>query len=322
MVSKEAQAAIDLLFEGKRKRSANAKGKDPRAALIESIYNERRFTDENARKRVLPDKLRLEQDYADTVPGEWLHYTGEDRLDRKVILFVHGGGFNTGSALSRRDLTARLVLASRIDSFSIDYRRCPEYKYPAHVEDCVTAYVWLLKKGYAPENIFFFGESAGGNLVLSTTLYLKDHYLPVPGAVCAFSPSTNFDGGFESRITRANRDPMIGSLLTEEEEQEALKQYREGTWKSLTFYCTEEEAKCPYVSPCKGDYTGFPRLMLNVGTEEILYDDSVAVAKAAEEAGVDVTLNVWEGMFHVFPLFDCPESQEALAKIGAFYRGE
>ncbi|MBQ6450319.1 MAG: alpha/beta hydrolase [Solobacterium sp.] len=319
MVSKEAQAVIDMLFEGKRRKKAMPKPADPRLALIDSIYAERHMTDERGRNTPLPEKLTRTDDNADGVLGEWLRYTGEDRQEGKVILFVHGGAFNTGSAVSRRNLTARLVLASHIDSFSINYRLCPEYKYPAHLDDCVTAYLWLLKKGYAPQNIYFFGESAGANLVLSTTLYLKDHYFPVPGAVCAFSPSTNYDTGFASRITRANRDPMIGELYDEEEEKEALAQYHRGEYRRLNLYCTEKEGKSPYCSPCYGDYTGFPRLMINVGTEEMLYDDAQAVYAKAKEAGVDVTLREWEGLFHVFVLFDIPEARIALQEIADFY---
>lgn len=322
MISKQAQEVIEMLRQGKVLKQKKLKQGDPKLALIESIYEERLRVDENGRRRQLPDKLTLEEDWADGVHGEWLHYCGQDRVDGKVIMFVHGGAYNTGSALSRRHLTAKLVLAAHIDSFSIDYRRCPEYKYPAHVDDCVTAYLWLLKKGYAPQNIYFFGESAGGNLVLTTTLYLKDHYFPVPGAVCAFSPSCELGLGFESRITRANRDPMIGDFLTDDEIAERLSAYRRGEIRSTTLYCTPEESVLPYVSPARGDFSGFPRLMLNVGTEEILYDDAITVAGRAKEAGVDVTLRVWEGLFHVFPLFDMPETDQALAEIAAFYHND
>ncbi len=319
MISEEAKKVIEVLEEGKRRKQQKRSVGDPKLAFIESIYDERRVVNQMGENRPVPDKLSVSREFADGVLGEWLRYTGEERKDGKVIMFVHGGGFNTGSSVSRRHLAAKLVLSTHMDSFSVDYRLCPEYKFPAHLDDCVTAYLWLLKKGYAPENIYFFGESAGANLVLATGLYLKDHYFPAPNSICAFSPSAELGVGMESRITRTNRDPMIGEYLSDEEIEKKWEMFRNNERSAIVLYCTMEESKNPYVSPVYGNYEGFPRLMLNVGTEEILYDDSIAVAEKAEKAGVDVTLRIWEGLFHVFPLFDIPEAIDAIDEITKFY---
>ena len=318
MVSKEAQIAIDGMNARKKERAKmNAKG-DPKENLRKSIYAERQMNYEQGMAYQIPDEIELSEAIADTVHGDWLKVKGNTNTE-KVILFLHGGAFQTGSSLSRRSLACRLALASGINVFSIDYRLAPEWKYPAGLTDGSTAFLWLIRQGYKAENIFLFGESAGANLVLAMTLYLKDYRLPLPGAVCAFSPSVELGQGLESRVTRSNRDPMIGSVLTPEEEAEKLAAFKRGEFRTNTFYCTYEESKLPYVSPAYGNFKGFPRLLLEVGTEEILNDDSHLIYRLAKEANVDVTLHEWDGLFHVFALFDIPEAAEVLKEIGAFY---
>ncbi|HEY5561203.1 MAG TPA: alpha/beta hydrolase [Clostridiaceae bacterium] len=326
MLSKEAQQVIQMLRKGKeaseitRKDSINGKV-DPLLIEIQGIYAERKMVDENARKVPLKDKLTLIPNNADGVSGEWLQYlnTDPEKQKDKVILFLHGGGFNTGSALARRFMTGNIVCNAKVDAFSIDYRRCPEYKFPAHLEDCVTTFLWLLKKGYSPKNIIIIGESAGANLALCISLYLKDHYFPTPGGVCVFSPFVDFDGRYDSRITRTNRDPMLGSFFPESEIDNILQIYR-STEPIPCLYCSVEEMKSPYVSPILGDFTDFPKLSIHVGSEELLYDDAIVLEKKAIAAGVQVTLHEWEGMFHCFPIFDTPEGDEACMEIGKFVR--
>lgn len=322
VLSKEAVQVIETLSASKRAATEAAKenavqSKDPLLSQIEGIFKERHMLEEMVKKQPLPEYLTLESACADGVPGEWLHPLEHDpnRMADKVLLFIHGGGFNTGSAASRRNMTANIVRRCGVSSFSIDYRCCPEYRYPAHLDDCVTAYLWLLKQGYAPQNITVFGESAGANLALSMTHYLKAHYFPMPGKVCVFSPAVDLTDPFPSRITRVNRDPMLGLYLTEEE---MAKRSGRPFHAMRSLYCSWEEMKSPYCSPIHGDFHGFPKLMVNVGTEEILYDDAVALVKKAKEAGVEVCFREWEGLFHVFPLFDMPESDEACQEIANF----
>lgn len=323
-LSKEAVQIIEMLSASKRAATEAAKEnaarqKDPLLAQIEGIYKERRMLEEMVKKQPLPDHLTLETSCADGVPGEWLHplHSDPNRIADKVLLFIHGGGFNTGTAASRRNMTANIVRRSGVSSFSIDYRCCPEYRYPAHLNDCVTSYLWLLKQGYAPQDITVFGESAGANLALSMTHYLKDHYFPVPGKVCVFSPAVDMTDTFSSRITRVNRDPMLGLYLDEEE---LAEQSRHPSHAMRSLYCSPEEMKSPYCSPINGDFHGFPKLMVHVGTEEILYDDSAILVEKAKESGVDVRFREWEGLFHVFPLFDMPEADRACQEIADFIR--
>ena len=323
MISKEAEAAIRMLACERDERNQTRKTQDPIAPDIEGIFKERESTDARARNLPLPDKLTLAYEYADGVHGEWLRYLDTDpaKLRNRVILFVHGWGFNSGSALSRRALAAKLSLCAKVDSFSINYRRCPEYRFPAPVEDCVTAYLWLLKKGYDPKEIVLFGESAGGNLVLAMTHFLQDHYFPLPGGVCAFSPVVEQTSCLDSRILRANRDVMLGMPMGDDQAPKMLELFRSDRISISPLYCTAEEGASPYASPMRGDFTGFPKLMVQVGTEEMLYDDAVELVKKATAAGVTATLHIWEGLFHVFALFDLPETALVCDEIGQFIRG-
>ncbi len=330
MVSKEAQAIIDSLRAGKKagfeaRRAVAESGQNPLLAEIEGIYRQRREGDENARNRPLPDGLTLSYTNADGVPGEWLRTLPIDpgKLPERAILFLHGGGFTTGSALSRRFMAAGIAHHAKVDSFAINYRKCPEYRFPAHLMDCVTAFLWLVKEGYRPEHITVIGESAGANLAVCLPLFLRDRGLPVPGGVCAVSPVVDLDGRYDSRVLRANRDPMIGEFFDEDRLEDILREFKTASAQpDLSLYCTPEECKSPYASPIHGDFTGFPRLMIQVGTEEILYDDSIELEKKAREAGVDVKLHIWPELFHCFSLFDMPEGDEVRREIAAFVRGE
>jgi acetyl esterase/lipase len=324
MMSEEAEAAIKGLAAEKAARNKNKGQPDPGVVDLESIFRERAAADTRARGLPVPDRLTLSYETADGIQGEWLKFTDLDagKLKNRIILFVHGGGFNTGSALSRRALAGKLALHAKADSFSINYRLCPEYKFPAALDDCVTAYVWLLKKGYKPHDIVLFGESAGGNLVLSMVHFLKDHYLPLPRGVCAFSPVVELTSGLDSRVTRANRDVMLGPVIDEDRIPATLELFRQNKIPILPLYCSAAEGESPYASPLRGDFSGFPRLMIQAGSEEMLYDDAVEIAGKARRAGVEVTLHIWEGLFHVFALFDSPETEAVCEEIGRFIRHE
>ena len=324
MISKEAAAAAEMLKNGRKMRSqGKAPEGDPQFLRIQGIYAERNMLNERAKSYVLPDKLSLEYETAEGVHGEWLRYLSQDpeKDKEKIILFAHGGGFASGSALSRRSLAAKLALASKMDLYSLDYRQCPEYKFPAPVDDMVTVFLWLLKKGYAPQNIMLFGESAGANLVLALPLYLKDHYLPLPGAVCAFSPPVDMFAKYDSRITKLKTDAMIGADFDDSEIPKMLEELRAQTEPRDSLYCSAQEVYSPYASPIRGDLSGFPRLMIQVGELEPLYDDAVDLAAKAKAAGVEVVYHEWEGLFHVFALFDCPETTEVCQEIAQFFKG-
>ena len=253
---------------------------------------------------VAPDVTRKPAD-ADGVPGEWI--TVPESTDRVTVLYLHGGGYSIGSVNTHADLVSRIARASGARAFSLNYRLAPENPFPAAVDDSTTAYRWLLKQGVRPETIVIAGDSAGGGLTAATLLALKKSGDPLPGAAVLLSPWTDLDATGQSMKTRADKDPMIVV--------DPLK----GMAK---LYADKAELTDPLVSPLYGDYNGLPPILIQVGDCEVLLDDSTRYAERAKAAGVDVTLEVWDEMIHVFQIFapTLPEGQQAIDKIGEWVK--
>jgi acetyl esterase/lipase len=194
----------------------------------------------------------------------------------------------------------------------VDYRLAPEHKFPAGLEDCMQAYRWMRKNGPTEPSpasaAFLMGDSAGGNLALATLLKARDSGQHLPTAVIALSPPTDFTGGSPSLSSRASVDPIIHPAVFP-----AL---------APVYLGNHVEPAHPYASPLFGDYTGMPPILLQVGDLEVLLDDSTRLAKHAAEQGCEVTLEVWDGMPHVFQGFApfLAEASEAIGKIGEFTR--
>lgn len=208
-----------------------------------------------------------------------------------VILQIHGGAFCRGINNSYRDLA---VTFSQIGEGALvvtpDYTTSEKEPYPAALNDCIDTYSWILEQGYHPQNIILSGDSAGGNLVLAVTLYLRDHEMPLPAGIITMSPVTDHHFNSKSCYEKAE-ECVLGDFLGN------------GKFDSDTFFYTAAEKidlSDPYLSPAYGDYTGFPPMLMQVGTSEILLDDTRVVAKKAELAGVDVTETEYYQMFHVF----------------------
>jgi len=298
MISKEAEKIIEMLRASKKQ----SKGKKQTA---EDAVAERRKIDEIMGAIPSPQGITVEIVDEYGAKGEFLHLDdiNSEKMKGDILLFLHGGGFTNGSAFSRRQLCSGIIKHARMDAFSVEYRQWPEAVHPAAINDCLDAYRWLIKKGYKNENIHVFGESAGAMLTLTMILYLKDHGEPLPKNACVFSPVSGQGSVLESHITREERDPMISA-------------------QSVVPYFSQSDFSDPYVSPRYGDFKDFPKLSIHVGSEEVLFDDSVLITKLCREAGVDVTLRIWKEMFHVFPLFPCPETEEALKGISEFLKEE
>lgn len=298
MLSNEVKEIINML------RSSKEQG-EGRELTPEGVLQDRKRLDEMMDGRPTPEGIEVEFISEQEVSGELLHYDPSDPEKREghILLFLHGGGFMFGSPMSRRQLCAGILKNAKMDGLTVKYGQWPEAKHPEGMMDCIRAYLWLLAKGYSPDKIHLFGESAGAMLTLTMLLYLKDQGEPLPKNACVFSPIYGQDVEIASHITREERDPMI-------------------SWTNIVPYYREAELHHPYVSPGFGDYKGFPRLQIHVGSEEVLFDDSVEIAKRCREAGVDVSLRVWDGLFHVFPLFPCPETDAAIEEIAAFLISE
>ncbi len=257
-----------------------------------------------------PEGYILEKLVVDEVPIERI--TPATGGNGKVVLILHGGGYVWPLMDSSRE--GAILYCQYTDGaevINVDYRTAPTHVYPAALEDCVTAYKWLLEQGYSGEDILLIGESAGGGLVLALPLYLKDNGLPLPKGVVAISPWGDIDDTSPSRQINLDKDLILGSQGLTVANQVQKHDYA-GDW----------DLKIPYLSPVYGDYTNFPDLLIQVGTFEVLYDDSVRVYEKAREAGVNVKLSSYYGMSHcfqqVFP--ECPESIKAWEEIRNFMR--
>jgi acetyl esterase/lipase len=239
------------------------------------------------------------------VDGEWI--VPSDAPPGKAILYFHGGGFRLGSVASHRDLIARLAQASGCRVLAINYRLAPEHRFPAAPEDALAAFNWLRAQRFEPNDIVLAGDSAGGNLVLTTMLGLRDRGEPLPVAGALMSPWTDLAATGESFQTRAEADPIHQRSMILALAKDYLG---EGA-----------DDRNPLASPLYADLTRLPPLLVQVGDRETVRDDATALAARAKAAGVDVDLQVWNGMIHVFQLFpEIPQAQEALAAIAAFVR--
>lgn len=252
----------------------------------------------------MPEEIAREPVDVGGVPGTW--FSPVDADPDRVILYYHGGGYVTGSVDGYRVFLGQLAQVCGIRVLGIDYRLAPEHPYPAAVEDAATAYRWLLANGFAPEHVAIAGDSAGGGLTLATLLMLRDAGDPLPAVAVVISPWTDLAGTGSTLTTLADADPIL--------------KWEGGLEVMAAQYAGEHDPHEPLISPLYADIHNLPPLLILVGTEEILLSDSTRLAWRARRAGVDVTLEVWEGMVHVWPLFGSalPESMQAFDRMAAF----
>jgi monoterpene epsilon-lactone hydrolase len=252
-----------------------------------------------------PPGTTVEKVMIGAIPAEWVSTPASD--PDRMILYLHGGGYSIGSCNTHRGLAAQLSAAIGARALVIEYRLAPEYPFPAGLDDATAAYRWLLKGGASPARTVIAGDSAGGGLTLATLLALRDAGDPLPAAAVLFSPWTDLAATGESMVTRAEVDPMLsGASLTD----------------SIRWYIGERDPRTAQISPLYADLRGLPPLFIQVGDNEVLLDDSTRLAERARAAGVEVDLDIWEGMWHVFQMSaaQVPESRQALDKVGALVR--
>jgi monoterpene epsilon-lactone hydrolase len=253
----------------------------------------------------LADDIEREPVTANGVPAEWVSAPGA--VPGNVVLYLHGGGYVIGSINTHRDLAARISRASGARVLVIDYRLAPEHPFPAAVEDATAAYRWLLSSGIDPSGIVVAGDSAGGGLTVATLVALRDAGDPLPAAGVCLSPWVDLEGIGASMTSKAEVDPIV---------QKDLLVLMAAT------YLDGADPRSPLAAPLYADLAGLPPLLIQVGTAETLLDDATRLAERARAAGVDVTLEPWEDMFHVWQAFAAmlPEGQQAIDRIGAFVR--
>jgi epsilon-lactone hydrolase len=223
-----------------------------------------------------------------------------------TILFFHGGSWVVGSPETEMCLTANLVSRTGYRAFSVDYRLAPEHPFPAGIEDAFAAYHALLSAGENPTSIAFAGDSAGGGLCFTTLIKAKRAGLAMPAAVVAFSPGLDATRTGKSMDSKEGMDPIIS--------RERLKPFQ-------ALYLSGADPHQELLSPATlADPTGFPPLLIQVGANEVLLDDSTRMAERARDAGVDVILDVTANAPHVFQLFagSLDEADRALDRAAHF----
>jgi epsilon-lactone hydrolase len=252
-----------------------------------------------------PGGTRVAAADAGGVPAEWVMPPGE--AGGRVLMYLHGGGYQLGSLATARHLVALLSAAAQAQAFSVDYRLAPEHPFPAAVDDSVAAYRWLLAAGHDPASIAIAGDSAGGGLVLATLVALRDSGDRLPAAAVAMSPWTDLALTGESLRTRARVEVMVKPA---------------GMLETAAVYLAGEDPRHPYASPLYADLHGLPPLLIQVGDAEVILDDSTRFAARARAAGVEVTLEIWDEMPHVFQAFAglLPEADQAVAQVGRWLR--
>jgi acetyl esterase/lipase len=268
-----------------------------------SVEEKRAAFDALASPFQLAEDVRCQPVNAGGVPAEWI--TTPEAVDERVIYYLHGGGYIMGSINTHREMISRISRAAGARALAIDYRLAPENPFPAAVEDSTGAYRWLLSTGVDPARLVIAGESAGGGLTVATLVALRDAGDALPTAAACLSPWVDLECLGESMTTKAEVDPMV---------------HREDILELAEAYLGDTHPRTPLAAPLYADLRGLPALLIQVGTAEVLLDDSTRLAERARSAGVDVILEPWDDMFHMWHFFAAmlPEGQQAIDRIGEF----
>ena len=246
----------------------------------------------------------------DGFKAEWVHGRGvtdpgSGRAER-VILYFHGGGFMVCGLNTHRRMISWISAAAGVPALSVAYRQLPQANLAGSVADCVTAYRYLLDRGYRPEQIIVMGDSAGGFLSLAAPLQALREGLPAPGGIVAISPLTDLDDA--AKLAHENL---------------RLEAFLPGTRLGvLNAMILKGMVPDPLHSPVNGDLADLPPVLIHVGSTEILRVDAELMVQRLSAAGVPATLTLWDRQPHVFQVFSdfCPQGHDSIAEIGAFVR--
>ncbi len=272
---------------------------------LDSVEKLRALSSRGSEEPRVPHDVRREAIQANGVPCEWLIPDGAP--DDGVLLYLHGGGGVMGLYNPHRVMVGRLARKARIRALMVDYRLSPEHPHPAGTEDCVAAYRWLLAQGIAPESVVIGGDSAGGHLTLETLLTARDAGDPMPAAGVCISPATDLARTGDSIRTNSKRDALLSPKFVQ---------------RMVEWYCPGKDPRDPSISPLYADLRSLPPLLIQAGDYEILRDDSIRFTRCAREAGVEVTLEIYPTMWHVWHILApyLPEAQQALETVARFIR--
>ncbi|WP_406139737.1 alpha/beta hydrolase [Streptomyces sp. NBC_01089] len=291
-MSKEQRARVDAIL------------RQPRREAPRSVQELRAGFEALMARMTVPDGIRTARTALGDRPA--LRVEPEHGPRAGTILYFHGGGWVYGSPESALPLTGHLVARTGFGAYSVDYRLAPEHPFPAAIEDTLSAYRALLDSGQDPSAVAFAGDSAGGGLAVTTCLAARDAGLPLPAAIVTFSAGVDATRTGESMDTKEGVDPILT---------------RESVGHTGAMYLAGQDPHQPLLSPAVlADLTGFPPMLVQVGTNEILLDDSTRLAARAKAAGVDVILDITADVPHVFQSLAgaLDEADEALDRAALF----
>ena len=253
----------------------------------------------------VPEGVRFEAVDAGGVPAIWV--VPEGAVTDRVIQYLHGGGYVLGTAWTHQNMVGHLAKATGCRALSVDYRLAPEHPHPAAVNDSVAVYEWLLGQGIDARHIAVSGDSAGGGLAMATLVAIRDRGLPNPAAGVPMSPWIDLEATGASMRTKADVDLMVAAA---------------GLMMMAELFLNGRTARDPLAAPLHADLAGIAPIYVQVGGEETLLDDSTRLATNAAAAGVDVRLDVFPEMQHVFQLSagNMPEADDAIERIAAWLR--
>ncbi|WP_291956320.1 alpha/beta hydrolase [Chelatococcus sp.] len=249
--------------------------------------------------------IALEPISIGAIPAEWSLAPGSDA--GRVLMFLHGGGYCSGSIKSHRTMATGVGRAAGIRTLAVGYRLAPEHPFPAGLDDALSAYRFLRAEGYAAENIAIGGDSAGGGMTLACLLSLRAAGEALPACAWLASPWVDLDMTGESLTTKAAVDPLI------------QRDYLQGL---AAAYLGGNDPRNPLISPLHADLKGLPPILVQVGSSETLLDDAVRISRALGVADVPVTLEIWPEMIHAWPLWSArlDDGARATEHVGAFLR--
>jgi monoterpene epsilon-lactone hydrolase len=297
MPSREMQDLIDGFFRARQQAGADG---------VSPTLEERRATFAPAgRLHPVPADVLVTEVTAGGVPAHWLAAPEAD--PGRVLLFLHGGGFQLGSIRSDGELAARLGRAGGMRVLFLEYRLAPEHHFPAAIDDVLAAWRWLrTDQGLSARSLAVAGASAGGGLAVSLLVALRDAGEEMPAAAVLMSPTVDLTSSGASMTERVDQDPFSTPDM--------LRQF-------AADYLAGADPLSPLASPLFAPLAGLPPLLVQAGTADLLLSDAERLASAAAEAGVDVTLEIGEGLPHVYPiLLGTPEAAEATEQTGKFLR--
>ena len=268
-----------------------------------NLAERRKRLDALGMQYALPADVRVEPLTANGIPAEWTATPGANPA--RVILFLHGGGYISGSLDSHRHMIAQTGREAQVRTLALSYRLAPEHPFPAALQDALAGYRYLRAQGVAPEGIVMAGESAGGGLAVAALVSLRDAGEPLPACVWCSSPWVDLEQSGASMSEKAAVDPLIQKAYLDE---------------LAAAYLNGADPRTPLASPLYADLHDLPPMLIQVGSAETLLDDAVRLARAAGAAGVRVNLEVWPDMIHAWALFyqQLAAGRRALRSVGAF----